>query len=296
MRSARIIGSVRKKRAVKLEDFEDKKPKRIDVKQEEPSLDSICESVKTAKALLEEQYGKVRKLSQGNAENACGRKEFVLDALIHIILSQNTSDLNSSRAMRSLQDAFSTSNERSVGEEISKSRSVEEIEEAIRCGGLSKVKSKRIKALVDRVVEKYGKPSLEHFRNLTTADIKQELLDLKASGIGPKTTSCLLLFTLNREDFPVDTHVHRVTTRLGWNRTAAKLLNHPSARKKNGGSPSDTYELMNKVIPGSIMYDAHILLIEHGRSVCKARTPNCNICPLATMCSYFNEQKFSNEF
>lgn len=132
----------------------------------------------------------------------------------------------------------------------------EKLQEAIKCGGLSQVKSRVILKILGQVYDKYGVYSLDHLHAAETGDAMQELLSF--DGVGPKTASCVLLFCLGREDFAVDTHVWRITGLLGWRPTKA--------------SREQTYFHLNKRIPDEDKYGLHILLVTHGKrcAECKA--------------------------
>jgi len=221
------------------------------------------EETRDAHKLLCETYGKPYRASS-DSKNACGKKEDILFACIAVILSQNTSDTNSGRAFASLKKVYPDL------EEMRKAP-IENIEEAIKCGGLSKIKSKRIHDLLESVYQDFGVTSLESLRNRTTEEIKSSLSKYK--GVGPKTVSCVLMFTLGRDDFPVDTHVHRVSTRLGWVR-------------EDGGSREKSYEHLNAKIPDDIKYDLHVLIVRHGRAICQSQIPKCASCPINSICTY----------
>jgi adenine-specific DNA glycosylase len=131
-------------------------------------------------------------------------------------------------------------------------------------------KSGIIQGLLNQVYEERdGELSLEHLRDLSTEEAKQELTKYK--GIGPKTASCVLMFNMKRADFPVDTHVHRVSTRLGFVR---------------GTTREQTYAFMNATMPDEIKRDMHVLLIRHGKQICKARGPKCGECVLRDDCRF----------
>lgn len=109
---------------------------------------------------------------------------------------------------------------------------------------------------------------MDYIRSMSDDDAKKELCSFK--GVGPKTAACVLLFAMRRDEFPVDTHVKRITARLGWMPLAS--------------TADRTYEVLNKCLPDDIKYSLHVLLIEHGRKICKARAPDCGECPLSHLC------------
>lgn len=185
----------------------------------------------------------------------------VLDCLIATILSQATSRVNSTRAFSALKATYATW-------EAAADAGAESVEDCIRCGGLAKAKAARIVEILRGLREEHGNCTLEHLRECTDDSVKRELCALP--GVGPKTAACVLMFGMQRAEFPVDTHVRRITQKLGW---VAK-----------GVSAERTYDALNATVPNELKYDLHVLLIEHGRNVCKARAPNCAQCPLAEIC------------
>lgn len=188
-------------------------------------------------------------------------KEEILDALIGTVLSQHTSDVNSSRAFASLKARF-------PNWDAARRASLATIRSSIRSGGLANVKAARIRAILREVHAERGETSLEHLKRVSAQRIKRELSRLP--GVGPKTVACVLLFGLGRPDFPVDTHVHRVARRLGWVPPRA--------------SAEATYEHLTARVPAERMYELHVLLVNHGRQLCRARDPRCLECPLLPEC------------
>jgi endonuclease-3 len=189
------------------------------------------------------------------------RHRSVLDGLVATILSQNTTDANSSRAFESLKASFVD------WDDVRRARTTA-IERAIRSAGLGRTKARRIKAILSHVHEVRAKTSLEHLRRRSAAAVREELGELP--GVGPKTIACVLLFDLGRSDFPVDTHVHRVSKRLGW--VPGTL------------SAEATYSELAPIVPDKIAYALHVLLVQHGRATCRPREPQCDQCPLAPRC------------
>ncbi|CAK9206393.1 unnamed protein product [Sphagnum troendelagicum] len=175
------------------------------------------------------------------------KRHTVLDSLIGTILSQNTTDNNSRRAFASLKTAFPT------WEEVQKA-DLNAVEDAIRCGGLAQIKAARIANILNTLLEERGSICLEYVRNMTSDQIKAELSRFK--GVGPKTVACVLMFHLEHNEFPVDTHVHRLSKMLGWV--------PPNADREKA------YLHLNKRVPNDIKFDLHCLLVTHGK-----RCPRC---------------------
>jgi endonuclease-3 len=144
-------------------------------------------------------------------------------------------------------------------------RPVEEVEEAIRPGGISKVKSVRIQAILEAI----GDPlELDHLAALDVAAARDELCALP--GVGRKTAACVLLFAFGARDVPVDTHVSRVGTRLGLFRPKASF--------------EELHDAMLALTPAGEELELHVNLLRHGRRLCHARGPECPVCPLRRMC------------
>ncbi|MCX6173404.1 MAG: endonuclease III [Ignavibacteriales bacterium] len=185
-----------------------------------------------------------------------------LDMLIATILSQNTNDNNSYKAYRNLKSRYKSWNE--LYDE--KRTTVEKI---IRVAGLARAKSTAIKNVISQLNRSTGKISLDHIKKFSSEDAINELTKYK--GIGVKTASCVLLFALDRNVCPVDTHVHRTTNRIG-------IVSEKT--------PDKTFFALNKNFPERIAHSFHTNLIRLGREICKPTNPNCGICPLLKICCY----------
>jgi len=211
------------------------------------SLLSIAEIVQ----LLSKEYGSITWRSRTDP----------LSELIVTILSQNTSDHNSRRAFDSLLSRFGS------WEAVAGGR-VEDIAEAIKLGGLARVKAPRIKEILEQIQAQRGSLDLMFLKKMPVARAKAWLQDLP--GVGPKTAACVLLFSLGKPVLPVDTHIHRVAQRLGL------IDSRVSAEK--------AHEILGDMVPARDVYLFHILMIEHGRRVCKAQHPRCRECVLLKGC------------
>ena len=184
-----------------------------------------------------------------------------LSELILTLLSQNTSGQNTRRAFSSLRERFGS------WEAVAEA-SVEDIAQAIKGGGLAQVKAARIKAILETVRKERGGLDLSFLAELPLPEAKAWLR--KLPGVGPKTVACVLLFSLGRPVLPVDTHVYRVSRRLGL--ISAKV------------SPERAQEELERQLPPEEFERFHLNLIEHGRRVCRARRPRCEVCILRQEC------------
>ena len=180
--------------------------------------------------------------------------------LVLTVLSQSANDRNRDVAYFGMRDRFPT------WEEV-RDAPVDELEEAIRPGGISKVKSARIKSIL-KVVSERGELSLDWLAAMSVFDAQQYLVGLP--GVGRKTAACVLLFAFGMHDVPVDTHVSRVGTRLGLFRPGAPF--------------EELHDTMLAITPVGEELELHINLLRHGRRTCHARRPECSGCALARMC------------
>jgi endonuclease-3 len=184
-----------------------------------------------------------------------------LDLLIATILSQNTNDNNSYKAFQNLKSRY-----KSWEELLSEKRIV--IENVIRVAGLAKQKSGAIKNLIIEL-NKRGSLSLNFIKGLDNNSAIEQLICFK--GVGVKTASCVLLFALDRNVCPVDTHVHRTVNRIG-------IISEKT--------PGKTFLELNKDFPEGIAHSFHTNLIRLGREICKPANPGCGVCPLIKLCRY----------
>jgi endonuclease-3 len=200
---------------------------------------------------LEQEYGPRERQSDRDP----------IDVLIGTILSQNTSDANSGRAFASLKASFDSW-------EAVASAPAEHIARIIQSGGLSQIKAVRIKQVLEQIEKEQGRISLDSLKAMDMAEAEDYLMHLP--GVGHKTASCVLLFSLGKPSLPVDTHVFRVAKRLG-------LIDSRVSVEK-------AHSLLQEQIPHSKVYQFHIHMIEHGRQICHARQPRCNKCILRSVC------------
>lgn len=190
----------------------------------------------------------------------------VLDELVLTILSQNTTDTNSHRAFQNLTERFRN------WEEVRKAP-LASLERAIRVGGLSEIKSARIKAILEQVKNGNGSYDLSFLKKWKTEKVFSYLTSFE--GVGDKTAACVLLFSLGRPVMPVDTHILRVSKRLG-------LI-------EENDNATSAQEKLNRLVPGNMIYRFHLNVIKHGRSICKAQNPRCEVCFLRRNCHWYKE-------
>ncbi len=186
-----------------------------------------------------------------------------LDALIQTMLSQNTNDTNSGRAYEQLRQRFPTWEEANAAD-------VQKIADAIRVGGLANLKAERIKGVLAWLERTHGALDLDFIRDRKPDEAIRILGSLK--GVGIKTISVVLMFACGAEIFPVDTHIHRITRRLGL------APENVSAEKVHEG--------MQDLVPKGKAYSFHMNLLKFGRTICHARNPRCDQCPLTEECVY----------
>jgi endonuclease-3 len=184
-----------------------------------------------------------------------------LEELILTILSQNTSDVNSDRAYAALRERFPTW-------EAAASARPAQVIAAIRPGGLANVKAPRILAVLREIRRRESGFDLSWMHRATDREVEEYLSSLP--GVGPKTVACVLAFSLGRPALPVDTHVHRVATRLGI------IPPGMPATKAHGA--------LAEAVPPRLRVSMHVALIHHGRTLCKAGRPLCEDCPLRDLC------------
>jgi endonuclease-3 len=203
----------------------------------------------------------LRRLRRAHGRPKPRRRRDPVDVLVATVLSQNTTDTNSGAAFDRLRKRFAD------WDAVADAR-VDAIERAIRSAGLSRRKAPRIRALLRGIREQRGRISLEHLRRVPAGRAYDDLVAL--DGVGPKTALCVLLFALGKNVFPVDTHVARLSRRLG-------LLG-------DGTPDARAHEVLTPKIAPRDRYAMHLLLIAHGRQTCRARSPRCRQCCLLDLC------------
>ena len=191
------------------------------------------------------------------------RRSDPVAGLVGTILSQNTTDRNSSRAFAELRERFPTWDDVAGAD-------VRAVEAAIRSGGLARTKARRIRRVLADVRRATGKVELGFLRRMPTDDVFRYLTAME--GVGLKTAACVALFDLGRDVMPVDTHVHRVVGRLG-------VVGSPRTRDA-------TFYALRDVVPRGRALSLHVNLVRLGRTLCRPRRPLCGECPLRRRCDH----------
>jgi len=207
-------------------------------------------------------------------ENEFGRpeaeeREDPLSALVSTILSQNTTDITSDRAWAALRERYPTM-------DVLKRADPEDLADTIRVGGLPRLKAERILGALHEIERLTGRLSLDFLSDMTEEEADAWLAQLK--GVGPKTRAIVLLFSLGKDAFPVDTHISRVAQRLGIVR--------------KGAGREEAQRIMAALAKPKDYFSYHINLIEHGRRTCSARRPKCSACSLSDVCRWDEKKRY----
>ncbi len=184
--------------------------------------------------------------------------------LVGTILSQATTDMQTARSLDILRRRFP------AWEQV-RDAPAAQIAESIRSSGLSRQKAPRIKKALQHITRERGRIELDFLKRLPVEESRRWLMQI--AGVGPKTAAIVLLFSFNKPVFPVDTHVHRVTRRLGW------IPQKATAEK--------AHDLLEPLIPPKAHFRLHVNLIQLGREICRARDPRCEVCVLKGVCDYY---------
>jgi len=186
-----------------------------------------------------------------------------IDELVSTILSQNTNDVNRDRGFNALRAKFST------WEEV-RDANVEDVIAAIKPAGLANQKGPRIQQVLRAISEERGALNLDFLAGLPVEEARAWLT--KFNGVGPKTAAIVLCFSLNMPAFPVDTHIYRVSGRIGL--------------RPEKMTVEQAHPYLESVFPPETYYAAHLNIIRLGREICGARKPNCPQCPIIKLCDY----------
>lgn len=189
-----------------------------------------------------------------------------VDELVSTILSQNTNDTNRDRAFQALVERYPT------WEEV-RDANPAQLVETIKSAGLANQKGPRIQSILRQITEQRGEIDLDFLADLSTDDARQWLMQFK--GVGPKTAAIVLQFSLEKPAFPVDTHIYRVTGRLGI--------------RPDKMTADSAHDYLSTLFPPDAYYPAHLNIIRLGREICQARKPKCDSCPLQDLCAYYGQ-------
>lgn len=191
------------------------------------------------------------------------RKSDPVDELVRTILSQNTNDRNSLAAFAVLKKNF-RSWDGLLRTDVGKIASL------IKHAGLANIKANRIKGVLKEIKRRQGSVNLAILSRLEVGAALEYLESLK--GVGPKTASCVLLFSFGAPVMPVDTHIFRVTKRLGLIDKNLKI--------------EKAHEVLTNIVPKNLIYEFHLGIIEHGRKTCISQGPKCGSCILYRICAF----------
>ncbi|MFA6142897.1 MAG: endonuclease III [Candidatus Omnitrophota bacterium] len=214
---------------------------------------STQHKIKRILTLLDKAYGAPRAFRKSNP----------VDELVRTILSQNTNDKNSLAAFAVLKKRFRTWNGL-IGTDTKK------IVYLIKHAGLANIKANRIKEVLKEIKRREGKIDLASLARLDDDKALRYLMSF--GGVGPKTAACVLLFSFGKGVMPVDTHIFRVTKRLG-------LID-------NDLSIEEAHRALTKIVPKGLIYDFHLGIIMHGRKTCKSQAPRCGVCAVYGLCRF----------
>lgn len=196
-----------------------------------------------------------------------GRMEYdgpddLLGVLVRTVLSQQTTRQNCDRAFGNLIETY-------FGEWARmQAAPTDDLQEVIAVAGLAGQKARRIQAILERLDRERGEYSLEFLRQMSVDEARDYLTSFK--GVGPKTAAFTLMYAAGMSAFPIDTHILRIAKRLGWIDAST--------------SSSQAHRIMEERIPAEEHYSAHMVLVRHGRAICHARSPECDVCPVRDEC------------
>ena len=190
-----------------------------------------------------------------------------IDELVSTILSQNTNDVNRDRGFDTLRAKFPT------WEEV-RDAPENEVIEAVRIAGLANQKGPRIQKVLRQISDERGELDIEFLKEMPLDEAHGWLTRFK--GVGPKTAAIVLLFSLGMSSFPVDTHIYRVTGRIGLRPVKMTV--------------EQAHPYLEEIFPPETYYAGHLNIIRLGREICKARKPACTACPLVEICDFGKAQ------
>ena len=206
-------------------------------------------------------------LERTHGRQRLGNPEDPLDDLVYTVLSNKTSPEMAARTYARVKRRFGT-----WSELLASNPSV--LRRLLRPAGLSTVKSEHIRAALSKITTDFGSCSLLGLRRLRESEVHQYLVSLP--GVSEKVAKCVMMYTMGGSVLPVDAHVHRVATRLGW-----------TARKR----PDQSHDELEALIPPRRRYAFHVGCIAHGRAVCRPRRPACDRCCISHHCEHHESAK-----
>ena len=186
-----------------------------------------------------------------------------VDELVCTILSQNTNDINRDKAFQALKERY-------PNWEAVRDADPAELQSVIRIAGLANQKGPNIQAALRDITEERGKIDLDWLKEKDPEEARKWLVKLR--GVGPKTAAIVMVFALGMPAFPVDTHIYRVTGRIGLRPRDLDI--------------SKTHAYMEQIADPDDFGSLHLNLINLGREICQARKPKCPICPIIDLCQY----------
>lgn len=203
-----------------------------------------------------------RRLRVEHRTRSLGNKADPLDELVFIQLSIRTRE----EAYHTGYDALS----RAVGGEWGRLLELpeEELVAAIAGAGMGRIKIDRLRNQMARIRDRFGEVSLDPLRQVSDAEAEEFLVSLP--GVGPKAARCVMMYSLGRKVFPVDSHCRRIMDRLGY-------LPAGIDRKK-------AHDILQEKVPPPLRPSLHINFVHHGKSICVPGTPRCEICPISDLC------------
>jgi endonuclease III len=202
-----------------------------------------------------------RRLAKAYPDHDLGNQQDPLDELIFIIISTMTTGPSFRRTFAQLKRAFPSW-------DSALRAGVRGVEKVIRPAGLSRIKSRLIIRILQQLKRRLGRVNLSALAGLPTSEAEEFLISLP--GVGLKTARCVLMYSLDRDVFPVDTHCLRISRRLGW--TQGTQLSERVADE------------VQEIIPPDVRHALHVGMVMHGRAVCRAKAPNCASCVVKAYC------------
>lgn len=192
-------------------------------------------------------------------------KKNPLDELVFILCSVKRGEKVYLNAFRTLKRAFPKY-------KMLADTPVRKVSQVIAWGGLQNQKAMAVKAIIKTLIKEFGKPTLAPLKKMSNEECEQFLSSLP--GVGKKVARCVMLYSLKRQVFPVDTHCWRIANRVGWNK---KTCNSKNCSVKD-------MDFLQELIPPTIRFSLHVNMVSHGRKICTARSPKCNACTINCYC------------